>query len=155
MQARGRQGSESEDDGGRGAGGRAGECARATVGRACDRSFADAIRRRGRPEPPAEHAPGVTLLAPNVLSVRHWDRLLSGRLLAPAARVDWARLLERTFRFDVLACAKCGGRLRVLGEVTDPSAVRLVLESLAMPTEAPKAARARDPTELQGEHDAG
>jgi hypothetical protein len=60
----------------------------------------------------------------------------------------WATLLRRSFDADVLACARCGGRLRLLGEVTDPNAVRLVLESLGLPTEAPRAARARDPTDL-------
>ncbi len=50
------------------------------------------------------------------------------------------------------AGVRAGGqiRLRVLGEVTDPAMVRLVLESLGMPTEAPLVARARDPTELLG-----
>jgi hypothetical protein len=36
----------------------------------------------------------------------------------------------------------------VLGEVTEPAMVRLVLDSLGIPTDAPRAARARDPTEL-------
>ena len=36
----------------------------------------------------------------------------------------------------------------LLSEVTDPAMVRLALESLGLPTEAPNAARARDPTEL-------
>jgi hypothetical protein len=95
----------------------------------------------------------VTLLTPSVLSVRHWVRLIGGRLLAPAARVDWATLLQRTFRVDVLACPTCGGRLRPLGEITEPRMVRLVLESLGVPTEAPQPARARDPTALLAELD--
>jgi hypothetical protein len=41
----------------------------------------------------------------------------------------------------------------VLGEVTDQPWVRLTLESLGMPTEAPIAARARDPTELLADAD--
>jgi hypothetical protein len=92
------------------------------------------------------------LLAPNVLSVKHWNRLLGGVLYAASPRVDWASLLRRSFEVDVLACPGCGGRLRVLGEVTDPAMVRLVLESLGMPTDAPRVARARDPTEWLGEH---
>jgi hypothetical protein len=52
---------------------------------------------------------------------------------------------------DVLECAKCHGRFRMLGEVPEPALVSLVLGSLALPTEAPRAARARDPTELLGE----
>jgi hypothetical protein len=59
-------------------------------------------------------------------------------------------LLRRSFQVDVLACARCGGPLRVLGEVTEPAMVRLVLETLGMPTAAPRVARARDPTELLG-----
>jgi hypothetical protein len=93
----------------------------------------------------------VLLLAPNVLATRHWDRLLGGQLYAAAPRVDWATLLRRTFDVDVLRCASCGGRLHVRGEVTDPAMVRLVLESLGMPTEPPRVARARDPTELLGD----
>ena len=93
-------------------------------------------------------APGAELLAPNVLSVKHWSRLLNGVLYAASPRVDWANLLRRSFDVDVLACPKCHGRLRVLSEVTDPAMVRLMLEGLGLPTEAPNAARARDPTEL-------
>jgi hypothetical protein len=86
-----------------------------------------------------------------VLGVAHWERLLGGILYAATSRIDWATLLRRSFDVDVLACARCAGRLRVLGEVTEPAAIRLVLESLSLPTEAPRAARARDPTELLAE----
>jgi Putative transposase/Transposase zinc-binding domain len=96
----------------------------------------------------------IELLAPHVLSVKHWNRLLGGLLYAATPRVDWATLLRRSFEVDVLQCARCGGRLQVRGEVTDPGIVRLVLESLCMPTEAPRAARARDPTELLGTSEA-
>jgi len=100
----------------------------------------------------AQAASAWQLLTPNVLSVKHWDRLLGGALYAAAPRVDWASLLRRSFEIDVLACPSCGGRLRVLGEVTEPAMVRLVLDSLRMPTGAPRAARARDPTDLFDEH---
>ena len=85
-----------------------------------------------------------------MLSVKHWNRLLGGALYAASPRVDWASLLRRSFDVDVLACSSCGGRLRVLGEVTEPAMVRLVLDALGMPTDAPRVARARDPTELLG-----
>jgi hypothetical protein len=48
------------------------------------------------------------------ISVRHLDRLLDGLLLATSPRVDWAKLLRRTYATDVLACAPSGGRLRLL-----------------------------------------
>jgi hypothetical protein len=88
------------------------------------------------------------LLAPNVLSVKHWSRLLGGLLYAASPRVDWASLLRRSFDVDVLMCPKCRGRLHVLGEITDPVLLGLVLESLELPTEAPRVGRARDPPEL-------
>ena len=103
----------------------------------------DARVAREQLDPLPNVASGAALLTPNVLSVRHWDRLLGGRLLAPAARVDWATLLQRTFQVDVLACPKCNGRLRVLGEITELTIVRIVLESLGLPTEAPRPGRAR------------
>ena len=101
----------------------------------------------------AGEAPGAKWLAPNVVSVKHWSRLLGGLLYAATPRVDWATLLRRTFDVDVLRCAGCGGRVRMCGEVLDPAVVRLVLETLGMPTDAPPVARARDPTDLLGETD--
>jgi len=71
-------------------------------------------------------APGVVAhpgdaiaLTPNVLSVRHWERLLGGALYAASTRVDWASLLRRSFEVDVLQCPRCQGRLRVLAVITD------------------------------------
>ena len=94
---------------------------------------------------------GFDVLAPNIVSVKHWNRLLGGQLYAASPRIDWARLLRRCFDVDVLNCPTCGGRLRVLSEVTDPTMIGLMLEALGLPTVAPRAARARDPTELGGE----
>ena len=47
----------------------------------------------------------------------------------------------------MLACSRCGGRLRVLACLTDHDAVRGFLTSVGLPTDAPSTARARDPTE--------
>ena len=43
----------------------------------------------------------------------------------------WAALMRRVFAFDVLACPRCGGRLRVLATVHDPRAVQAILAYLA------------------------
>jgi len=91
----------------------------------------------------------VVGLAPNVISVRHWDRLLGGLLYAVSPRVDWATLLRRSFDVDVLQCPKCQGRLRVVAVITERDAVRRILSHLGEPTEAPPLARARDPTDEQ------
>ena len=89
----------------------------------------------------------VIALAPNVLSIRHWDRLLGGALYAATPRVPWADLLRRNFAVDVMACAKCGGRIRVLGVIIEREPVRRILAHLGLPTETTPPARPRDPTD--------
>ena len=49
---------------------------------------------------------------------------------------SWARLMQRAFEIDVLACPRCGGRLRLIATVEDPRAIREVLDALACSTEA-------------------
>jgi Putative transposase len=44
--------------------------------------------------------------------VRHWA---------------WADLMRRAFDIDVLACPRCGGRLRLIATVEDPGAIRAIL----------------------------
>lgn len=106
---------------------------------------------RSAPTNIASSPPRVERLLPNVLSVRHWQRLLGGVLYAATVRIDWATLLRRTFAVDVLECAACHGRLRVLGAVVDASRVRALLERLNLPTDAPPRARARDPSDEDDE----
>jgi hypothetical protein len=61
----------------------------------------------------------VAMLAPNIVSVPHWDRLLGGLLYATSPRLDWASRLRRSFSVDVLDCPKCHGRLRVVAVITE------------------------------------
>ncbi|MDP9003047.1 MAG: hypothetical protein M3O46_23395 [Myxococcota bacterium] len=89
----------------------------------------------------------VIRLAPNVISVRNWDRLLGGVLYATQPRVDWARLLRRSLSVDALECPKCHGRLRVIAVITERDVARHILAHLGMPTEPPPIARARDPAD--------
>jgi hypothetical protein len=104
------------------------------------------------PQPLPSTAP--TLLAPNVLSIAHWNRIAGGELYAATPRMAWAPLLRRTFAVDVQECPKCHGRLRLIAAIVDPPVARAILTSLGMPTSAPVTARARDPTDLF-EPDAG
>jgi hypothetical protein len=92
-------------------------------------------------------------LAPNILSVRHWDRLLGGALYAATTRVDWASLLRRSLDVDVLQCPKCQGRLRVLAVITEREPVRHILAHLGLPTDPPPLARARDPDDDMDDHE--
>jgi uncharacterized protein YbaR (Trm112 family) len=43
----------------------------------------------------------------------------------------WADLMRRAFDIDVLACPRCGGRLRLIATVEDPNAIRAILVALA------------------------
>ncbi len=57
----------------------------------------------------------------------------------------WAALLQRTFGFDVLACPRCQGRMRLLAMVTEPKSITRYLAALGEPTDAPTRAPARAP----------
>jgi hypothetical protein len=91
------------------------------------------------------------LLTPSILAVAHWDRLMGGLLYAASPYLPWAPLLRRTFAVDVMACPNCHSRLRVIQTITEPSVANAILERLGLPTDAPIAARARDPTDRDGE----
>ncbi len=90
----------------------------------------------------------VMLVAPATIALDASKPTLARTLARATSRIDWATLLRRTFEVDVLECARCHGRLRVLGAVTVPAEARAILERLGFDTEAPPAARARDPTEF-------
>jgi Putative transposase len=56
------------------------------------------------------------------------DPAAAHRVPPPARRNwTWAALMRRAFAVDVLACPRCGGRLRVIATVEDPVAVRQLL----------------------------
>ena len=61
-----------------------------------------------------------------------------------ARRIAWADLLKRVFEVDALRCPACGGRMRLLAAITDPSVARRILESLALPPRAPPLAPANE-----------
>ncbi|XXT23955.1 transposase [Sorangium sp. So ce429] len=58
------------------------------------------------------------------------------------ARIDWASLIRRVYLEDVLACP-CGGRRRVVADISEREAIVAILTHLGIPTEPPPIARAR------------
>ena len=58
---------------------------------------------------------------------------------------QWAELMRRTFGFDVLACPRCGGRLRLVALIEQASVVQRILRHLGLPTEVPEPRPARAP----------
>lgn len=57
----------------------------------------------------------------------------------------WAELMRRTFGFDVLACPRCGGRLRLIALIEQAAVIRRILRHLGQPSEVPAPRAARDP----------
>ncbi len=109
-------------------------------GHSNQRASLDVARTTSGPDAPI-------LLAPGVLSVAHWDRLLGGLLCADSPRMNWARLLQRTFHIDALECPMCRGHMRGVAAIHEPAAARAILECLGVSDEAPRCGRARDPTD--------
>ncbi len=71
---------------------------------------------------------------PNVLSTRHLARIGGGLLYAATSNVPWATLLARTVDVDVMACARCGGRLEMRADVTDHDIARKIRRCIVPPT---------------------
>ena len=56
---------------------------------------------------------------------------------------SWAQLMMRVFELDVLACPRCGGRMRILCAIHPPDAIQKILGCLGLPTRAPPIAPAK------------
>lgn len=54
----------------------------------------------------------------------------------------WAALMRRTFGVDVLACPRCGGRLRLVALIEQAAVINRVLRHLGLPTTMPAPPRA-------------
>jgi hypothetical protein len=54
----------------------------------------------------------------------------------------WATLMSRVLELDVLACPRCGGRMRIVAAINPPDAIRRILACLGLPTRAPPIAPA-------------
>lgn len=57
----------------------------------------------------------------------------------------WAALMQRTFGFDVLACPRCGGRLRLVALIEEAAVKGRILRHLGLPAEIPPSRSARAP----------
>ncbi len=51
---------------------------------------------------------------------------------------------QRSFEVDALDCPKCGGRMKVLSAITDPTVAVRILRCLTLPSRAPPLAPSRD-----------
>ena len=60
-----------------------------------------------------------------------------GRPPREGARV-WADLMRRSFGLDVLACPRCGGRLRLIALIEQAAVIERILRHLRLPTDRSK-----------------
>ncbi|MBK6349320.1 MAG: hypothetical protein IPF50_05725 [Proteobacteria bacterium] len=62
--------------------------------------------------------------------------------------MNWAKRLKRVFGIDIEACARCGGKLRVIASIEEPEVIAKILAHLERtapdqyPSELPLGARA-------------
>ncbi len=73
----------------------------------------------------------------------------------PPRRLTWAELLRRVFAIDVLACPRCGGRMRVLAAIHPPDAAVAILDCLGLASRAPPPLPARSDDPEAGPASAG
>jgi hypothetical protein len=60
-------------------------------------------------------------------------------------KINWAKLLKRTFNIDVLQCPLCFGNCKIISAIQDKKAITKILSHLNLPTEAPQPHDARAP----------
>ena len=91
----------------------------------------------------APHAKGREKIVPPVSGEEQPD---SEQASAPRAyRLSWSALLARTFNLHLEKCTYCGGKMKAVAAVMDPSSIRRYLESMGESPEIPSLAPARAP----------
>jgi hypothetical protein len=63
----------------------------------------------------------------------------------------WADLMRRAFERDVLACPRCGGRMRLIATIEDPRVIRRILAPLRLPTQGSDPSPSRPPPGATGD----
>ena len=57
----------------------------------------------------------------------------------PGRNYLWADLMRRSLGLDVLACPRCGGRLRLIALIEAPAVIQRILRHRGLPTDIPEA----------------
>jgi hypothetical protein len=92
-------------------------------------------------------AGGAVERDPRAITEAHRRRLDGGRLLAATPRLDWGKLLERTYQVDVFTCPRCHGATRVIAAITEPAVIRKILDHVREPPARAPPSGAREPGE--------
>ena len=100
------------------------------------------IRFHGVLAPNAKLRPQIIPGRPDTLNDTS-DDLQGAPPQSTRARISWARLLKRVFDIDIERCPHCGGTLKIIAAIEDPSVIARNLAHLGLPTRAPPRAPAR------------
>ena len=94
---------------------------------------------------PRTHTPSPNRAAFATISDAHHARIADGDLLARAPRLEWSKLLRRTYAIDVLVCPRCQHRTRIIATLQDPTEAALFLAAIDQESiSRPSGARAPD-----------
>ena len=83
------------------------------------------------PRPDARWRAQVVRYARPALDAHALDPAAGPRAVRTPRPWTWATLMRRVWDLDVLACPRCGGRLRLIAAVQDPAVLRPILAHLA------------------------
>lgn len=123
-------------------------CPGKEVSKGVDEPSAAAVRLPASARPAPAGASKAALTAePRASFARtthaHVARLAGGELLAQTHRIEWSKLLQRSFELEVLVCPRCTGRCRIVAAVEDPAEARRYLRAVGEQS-SPKPSGARD-----------
>jgi Putative transposase/Transposase zinc-binding domain len=62
---------------------------------------------------------------------------------------SWSELLKRSFAIDVLTCSSCGGKMRLVSHIEEPTIVSQILGHVGLSTEAPRKHPPRAPPQTE------
>jgi len=82
----------------------------------------------------------------------HGDHAPTPEPSKPTYRLSWARLLARVFRIDVTVCPHCGGTMKIIAALTEPSAIRAYLDGVGLDSHPPPVAPARPQPQTEFEY---
>ncbi len=92
----------------------------------------------------AKERPSIVPVPPPASGVKSCGHRDTSEKEKPHPRdYTWAQLMARIFALDVLEWLRCGGRMRILAAIEDPSVARKILECLSLPSRPPPVAPAR------------
>jgi hypothetical protein len=93
---------------------------------------------RWRARAVAYQSPGLPLGTPPADSAAPGVSEPQGEAPGTPRSWTWADLMRRAFELEVLACPRCGSRMRVIATIEDPRVIRQILAHLGLPTEGPQ-----------------